>query len=80
MKETRKIMDATQNRKSTGKAIVLVVVVAVVTATVTTLVQVLLWGASQPAITGGVVGAVTAAAAFSTIRNKKEVGQSASEK
>jgi len=73
-------MDATQNRKSMIKAIILVTLVAIVTAVVTTFAQVLLLGSSKAAITGGVVGAVTAGMAISVIRNKKENNQSASEK
>lgn len=63
-------MNDTQSRKSTGKTIALVVLVAFVTAVVVTVVQSLLLGHSNPAVTGGVVGAVTAVIALSILRKK----------
>ena len=61
-----------QGGTSTGKTIALVVLVAIVTAVAVTLVQVLIKGNSNAAITGGAVGAVTAAMAISTMRKKSD--------
>jgi flagellar basal body-associated protein FliL len=59
-----------QKQMSTGKSIVLLVIVAIVTSVVVTLLQVLSLGSSNPAVTGGVVGAITALLAYRTIRKK----------
>ena len=56
--------------KSTGKIIAIVVVVAIVAAVAATLVQSLLLGASNPAVTGGVVGAISAVVAISLLKKK----------
>ena len=63
-------MNDAQNRKSTGKIVALVVLVAIVTAVASTVVQSLLLGHSNPAVTGGVVGAVTAVVAVGTMRKR----------
>ncbi len=56
--------------KSTGKIIAIVVVVAVIAAVVATLVQSLLLGHSNPAVTGGAVGAIAAVVAVGLLRKK----------
>jgi hypothetical protein len=54
----------------TAKALGLVILAAIVTALVVTLLQSLILGHASAAITGGVVGAVTAVMALSVMRNK----------
>lgn len=66
----KNLLNAAQSRKSTGKSAALVVLVAVVTAVAVTLVQRWLLGDASIAVTGGVVGAVTGAVAFSTMRKR----------
>ncbi|MGH9836293.1 MAG: hypothetical protein ACREBD_35540, partial [Blastocatellia bacterium] len=63
-----RIMDNSQNRKITGKVIALVIIIAIVTSVAVTLIQQLLVGASNTAVTGGVVGAVTALMAIRVMR------------
>jgi multisubunit Na+/H+ antiporter MnhB subunit len=65
-----KIMNDAQGRTSTGKLIALVVVVAVVIAVVSTLVQNLVLGHANTAVTGGVVGAITAVVVLSSMKKK----------
>jgi flagellar basal body-associated protein FliL len=55
---------------SKGKMLALVIVVAVVAAVLAAVIQVLVLGKSNAAVTGGVVGALTAGIAV-TLRNKK---------
>ena len=61
-----------QKQMSTGKAIVLVILAAVVTSVVVTLLQTLILGSANTAVTGGVVGAITAVLAFRTLRKKSD--------
>jgi predicted membrane protein len=61
-------MSATEKQKPTGKTFLLLILGAIVTAVVVTLVQVLLRGSSNIAVTGGVVGALTAVAAIKTMK------------
>jgi hypothetical protein len=63
-------MNDAQSGKSTGKTLALVVLIAFVTAVVVTVVQSLLLGHSNTAVTGGVVGAITAVVALSLLRKK----------
>jgi len=63
-------MNNVRSRKVTGKALALVALVAVVIAVAVTLVQHFVVGRANIAVTGGVVGAVTAAVAFSIMREK----------
>lgn len=63
-------MNDSQTRASTGKTLLIVVVVAIVAAIVATVVQRLLLGDSNVAVTGGVVGALAALVAVSTMRKK----------
>jgi predicted MFS family arabinose efflux permease len=67
-----KIMDPALNRKSKAKAIAFVILGGMIAAVVTTYAQVLMWGSAKAAITGGVVGAVTAALAISVMKNNKQ--------
>ena len=73
-------MEKSQGRKQTIKSLFLVAVVAVLTAILITVIQVWLFETVRPAITGGVVGAITAALAFNIIKNQKAAGQSTPEK
>lgn len=68
-------MNDSQSRKITGKDIALVLLVAIVAAVGATLVQILLLGKSNAAVTGGVVGAVTAVAAVGVIRKRSPAGK-----
>ena len=63
-------MAENENQRPTGKAIALVILIAIVAAVVITLVQELVLGHSYVAVTGGVVGALVAAVAFSTMKKK----------
>jgi hypothetical protein len=63
-----KVMSDTQSRKITAKTLALVVLAAIVTAVVVTLAQRLLLGNANIAVTGGVVGAVTAVLAISAMK------------
>lgn len=63
-------MNDAQSRKSTGKTIALLVLVAIVTAVAVTIAQELMRGHSNAAVTGGVVGAITAVVAIGTLRKK----------
>lgn len=63
-------MSETQGRKITAKTIAIVVVGAIVTAVVVTLLQRWMLGNANIAVTGGVVGAVSAALAITAIRKK----------
>lgn len=63
-------MNDTGTQPSKGKAIAIVVLVAIFTALLVTAVQVLVSGKAHTAVTGGVVGAVTALAAITTFRKK----------
>ena len=65
-----RIMNDAPSRTSTGKLIALVVVVAVVTAVASTLVQSLLLGHANTAVTGGVVGAITAVVVLGSMKKK----------
>ena len=65
-------MTAPQARQSTGKTIALMIVVAIVAAVAVTLAQKLVLGHSSVAVTGGVVGAVTAAVAITAVRKKSD--------
>jgi hypothetical protein len=65
-------MNNSQSRKITGKTIALVILVAIVAAIAVTLIQQLVLGNSNAAVTGGVVGAVTAVIAISIIRKKSD--------
>jgi hypothetical protein len=55
---------------STGKAIAIVIVVAVITSGAVTLAQVLISGRANTGVTGGIVGAITAATAFTLMKKK----------
>jgi len=57
-------------QKSTGKIIAIIVVVAIVAGIVATLIQSLLLGHSNPAVTGGAVGAISAVVAISLLKKK----------
>ena len=61
-----------QKQMSTSKALVLLVLAAIVTSVVVTLLQVLILGSANTAVTGGVVGAITALLAYRTIRKKPD--------
>ena len=63
-------MNDTQGRTSTVKVVALVVVVAIVAAVASTVVQNLLLDHANLAVTGGVVGAVAAVVAVSTMGKK----------
>ncbi len=65
-----KTMNSSQSGKTSGKTIALVLLVALVTAVAVTFIQRLLLGNANPAVTGGVVGAVMAAMAVSIIRKR----------
>lgn len=52
-------MKDAQSRKITGRDIALFILVAIITAVAVTLLQRLLLGDSSPAVTGGVVGAIS---------------------
>ncbi len=58
--------------ESKGKAFALIVLAAVVSAVVVTLLQSLILGHSSPAVTGGVVGGVTAVMAVTTLRKSSD--------
>lgn len=68
-------MNDSQSRRTTGKDIAFVLLVAIVAAVGATLVQILLLGKSHAAVTGGVVGAVTAGAAVVVIRKRSPAGK-----
>ena len=57
---------------STGKLLGIVIIVAIVAAVLATLAQVLLLGKSNAAVTGGVVGALTAVITVSVWKKKSE--------
>ena len=63
-------MNDTQRRKIAGKTLALVILVAVVAAVTVTLIQQLLLGHSNAAVTGGVVGALTAVVVINTVRKR----------
>jgi hypothetical protein len=63
-------MTENQKQMSTGKALVVLVLAAIVTSVIVTLLQTLILGSANTAVTGGVVGAITAMLAFKTIRKK----------
>jgi hypothetical protein len=63
-------MNDSQSRKTTAKTLALVVLGAIVTAVVVTLIQRWLLGNANIAVTGGVVGAVTAVLAISAMKKK----------
>jgi hypothetical protein len=62
-------MNNDARRKVTGKRLALVALAAALTAVIITVAQDLLLGRANIAVTGGVVGAVTAVVAFSTMKN-----------
>jgi len=63
-------MNDAQSGRSTGKTVAIVILVAIVTALAVTLLQHLLLGQAKPAVTGGVVGAITAVVAINLVRKK----------
>ncbi len=63
-------MSDAEKRPITAKKLALVIVVAIVMAVVVTLVQTLIMGRANIAVTGGVVGAITAFLATTQIRKK----------
>ncbi len=63
-------MNSSQSRKITVKTIALVVLIAIVTSIAVTFIQRLLLGNANAAVTGGVVGAVTAVMAINIIRKR----------
>lgn len=63
-------MNSSQSGKITGKTIALVILIALITALAVTFIQRLLLGNANPAVTGGVVGAIMAAMAISIIRKR----------
>jgi hypothetical protein len=65
-------MTENQKQMSTGKALVLLVLAAIVISVIVTLLQTLILGSANTAVTGGVVGAITAMLAFKTIRKKTD--------
>jgi hypothetical protein len=65
-------MNGTQSGMSTGKALIIVVLVAIVAAVVVTFLQDLLFGKTNIAVTGGVVGGVTAAVILVTMKKKAD--------
>jgi len=67
-----KTMTNTRSKPSTGKAIAIVVVIAIVTAIAVTLVQHLILGKSNTAVTGGIVGGIAGALAYTFIRMKSD--------
>jgi hypothetical protein len=65
-------MNDTQNRKVTTKTIFLVIGVAILTAVLSTLIQTWVLGKANPAVTGGVIGAITAVFAINIIKKKSD--------
>lgn len=65
-------MSDPQTRKPIGKELVSVVISAIVVAVVVTLIQVLLIGKSNPAVTGGIVGALIAVMAIRLVRKSSD--------
>jgi hypothetical protein len=65
-------MNDAQNRKITAKTIVLVIGVAIIAAVLSTLIQTWILGKANPAVTGGVIGAITAVFAINIIKKKSE--------
>jgi hypothetical protein len=63
-------MSNAPSQKSTGKMLGVVIVVAIVAAVAAILVQSLLLGHSNPAVTGGVVGAIAAVVAVGLLNKK----------
>jgi len=63
-------MSDAQTGPSTGKVAAIVILVAIVTGVAATLLQHLLWGETKAAVTGGMVGAVTAVVAISLIKKR----------
>jgi len=63
-------MSEVQSQTSTGKMIAVVIVVAIVAAVAATLVQRLLLGDASPALTGGLVGGLSAAVALGAMKRK----------
>lgn len=63
-------MDTAQSGTFSLRAFLLVIVVAVGTAILATLAQRLLFGEASVAVTGGIVGGVTGAVAFSVFRKQ----------
>jgi hypothetical protein len=63
-------MESSKSGKITGKTIAIVMLVAFITALAVTFIQRLLFGNSNPAVTGGVVGAIMAVMAISIIRKR----------
>jgi multisubunit Na+/H+ antiporter MnhB subunit len=63
-------MNNAQSQKTTGKTLVLVVLIAIVTAVVVTLVQRWILGKANIAVTGGLVGGVTAVLVMGAMRKK----------
>jgi hypothetical protein len=63
-------MNNSQSQKTTGKTLVLVVLIAIVTAVIVTLIQQWILGKSNIAVTGGLVGGVTAVLAVKAMKKK----------
>jgi hypothetical protein len=70
VKVEERTMENSKSGKISVKSIAQMVLVAIVTAVAVTFIQRLLLGASSPAVTGGVVGAITAGMAISIIRKR----------
>jgi uncharacterized transporter YbjL len=63
-------MNSSQSGKISGKAIALMALIAIVTAVAVTFIQRLLLGNSSPAVTGAVVGGVTATMVIGILRKR----------
>jgi hypothetical protein len=63
-------MENSKSGKITVKTIAIVMLIAIITALAVTFIQRLLLGNANPAVTGGVVGAVMAVMAVSIIRKR----------
>jgi len=63
-------MSEVQSKKLNGKMIGMMILLAIVIAVVSTLIQSLILGKSNPAVTGGVVGAIVALKAIGSTKKK----------
>jgi hypothetical protein len=63
-------MSNTQNQKISAKSLAIVIGVVILTAVLVTLIQTLILGKANIAVTGGVVGAITAVLAINALKKK----------
>jgi len=63
-------MDEGQTARPTAKSLIILVLAVIVAAVVITLIQSLILGRANPAITGGIVGAICAAFYITKVRKK----------